>query len=481
MQIRPFSEISIQGLCHRNRQNVLRRVCEYTLAGFLAFTLATGLSAQETETATTATEADPEVITLYKLLFVEVPVPFAPELDTAPPEVPQAIDPEDDPEFINRMDAITNYQSAVEDIELTGGTWDRSLIEELSAIGVLQQQQGNHLEAIQLFDRAIHVNRIHSGLHTLEQIPFVEKMIESHLALGDWDQADIYNDYLFYIQQRAYGPNDPRMIPVLDRLASWNIQAFNIGHGESLGLRLSTAQILLNAAAKMVTAHFGEDDERFISYRRNLANSAFLVSSNPEVMAASQELEYRSAAEMLTSKLAAPSSQGPGGFRAGETALREIMEYYAGRENSTFELATALADLGDWYLIFQRRAEAEDFYAEAWAILEGSERAEEWQQQLFGQVTPIPTFANSVESVFTPSIVTNDGKSVHFDYAEVVFDVTISGDPRNIEVLTEETVTNSGHLSRVQRVIRDSFFRPRLENGELTQSDRNYFRYRYWY
>ena len=481
MQLRPFSVNSNQGLCHRKQRIAVRRACECMLAGLLSLTLATGLSAQETDTATTATEADPEATTLYKLLFVEVPVPFAPELDTAPPEAPQAIAPEDDPEFNNRMDAITNYQSAVEDIELTGGTWDRSLIEELAAIGVLQQQQGNHLEAIQMFDRAIHVNRIHSGLHTLEQIPFVEKMIESHLALGDWDQADIYNDYLFYIQQRAYGPTDPRMIPVLDRLASWNIQAFNIGYGESLGLRLSTAQILLNAAAMMVSANFGEDDERFISYRRNLANSAFLVSSNPDVMAASQELEYRSSADMLTSKLAAPSSQGPGGFRVGVTALREIVEYYSGRENSTFELAAALADLGDWFLIFQRRAEAENLYAEAWAILERSERAEEWQQQLFGQVTPLPTFANSVESVFTPSIVTNDGKSVHFDYAEVVFDVSISGEARNIEVLTEETATNSGHLSRVQRVIRNSYFRPRVENGELIQTDRNYFRYRYWY
>ncbi len=478
MLFRQFSVISNRAFCHRKRPTALRRVCRYALAGLLSFTLTTAVTAQETETAT---EADPAETNLYKLLFVDVPVPFVPELDTVPPAFSPPLDPEDDPEFRGRMDAITNYQTAVEDIELIGGTWDRSLIEELSAIGVLQQQQGNHAEAIQLFDRAIHVNRIHSGLQTLEQIPFVEKMIESHLALGNWDQADIYNDYLFYIQQRAYGPNDPRMIPVLDRLASWNIQAFNIGHGESLGLRLSTAQILLNAATKMVAVHFGEDDARFISYRRNLANSAFLVSSNPEVMAASQELEYRSAAEMLTSKLAAPTSQLPGGFRAGETALLEIMEYYSGRENSTYELATALADLGDWHLIFQRRAEAEDFYAEAWALLEGSERAEEWQQQLFGQVTPIPTFANSVESLFTPSIVTDEGNSVQFDYAEVVFDVSISGDPRNIELLTEETVSNTGHLSRVQRVIRNSYFRPRVENGVMMQSDRNYFRYRYWY
>lgn len=448
------------------------------LAGLFAWSLATGLSAQETETAA---EADPATTNLYRLLFVEEPVRFDPELDPVLPEVPPAIDRENDPEFLERSDAITNYQTAVEDIELNGGAWDRSLIEDLATLGVLQQQQGNHEDAIELFDRAIHVNRINSGLHTLDQIPFVEKLIDSHLALGDWNQADIYNDYLFYIQQRAYGPNDPRLIPVLDRLASWNIQAFNIGHGEHRGVRLTTAQILFNAAAKMVSVHFGEDDERVISYRRSLANSAFLVSVNAEVMAASQDIEYRSSADLLTSKLAAPTSQLPGSFRAGETALREIFQYYASRENSTYEQASALADLGDWYLIFQRRAEAENFYAQAWAILAGSERAEGWQQQLFGQVIPIPSFANSVESLFTPSIVTADGNSVHFDYADMVFDVSISGDPRNIEVLTEETPSNTGHLSRIQRVIRNSFFRPIVVNGELVHSEGNYFRYRYWY
>lgn len=478
MQLRPFSAITSFEIFRCKQWAAQRRVCRYTLAGLLSFTLSMALSAQETDAAA---EADPEATKLYKLLFVEMPVPFAPELDAVLPEIPVAIDLEDDPQFITRRNAITDYQATVEGIELNGGTWDRSLIEELSALAALQQQQGNHVEAIQLFDRAIHVNRIHSGLHTLEQIPTVENMIESHLALGDWDQADIYNDYLFFIQQRAYGPNDPRLIPVLDRLASWNIQAFNIGHGEALGLRLSTAQILLNAAAKMVAVHFGEDDERFVSYRRNLANSAYLISTNPDVMAASQELDYRNAADILISKLESTSAQGPSGFRAGETALREIVQHFAKQENAPYELASALADLGDWYLIFQQRRAAEELYAEAWQVLERSDNAEAWIQQLFGQVIPIPTFANSVENLLTPSIVTSNGNSVHFDYADVVFDVAVSGDARNLEVLTEETPSNMGHLSRLQREIRNSYFRPRVENGELQQSDRNYFRYRYWY
>lgn len=449
----------------------------FTLVATVATTVATTVAAQEPVAPVSETPPPQS-----QLLFVEIPVPFAPELDAVLPEAPLTQSPEDDPEFIARLDVINSYQSSVEGIELDGGAWDRGLVEELSALGVLQQEQGNHVAAIEIFDRAIHVNRINSGLHTLEQIPFVEKLIESHLALGDWNQADIYNDYLFYIQQRAYGPHDPRIIPVLDRLASWNIQAFNIGYGESLGLRLSTAQILLNAAANMVAVHFGEDDERYISYRRNIANSAFLVSRNPELMAASQSLDYRNAEDILLNKLDATNrAAGLGGFQAGETALREIVQHYARQEDKPYELAAALADLADWYLMFERRRPAQDLYAEAWQVLERSEHAEEWIQQLFGQVIPIPTFANSVDNLLNQSIATSDGNAVNYDYADVAFDVTITGTTRNLEILTEETVLNSSHISRLERVIRNSYFRPRIENGELQRSDRNYFRYRYWY
>lgn len=445
-------------------------------AGWLMFTFASSAMAQDVE----SDPAEPPPVQ-SQLLFVETPVPFEPELDPVLPVAPPATNPEDDPEFIARIDVINNYQTVVEDIELDGGAWDRGLVEELSALGVLQQQQGNHTEAIEIFDRAIHINRINSGLHTLEQIPLAERMIESHLALGNWEKADVYYDYLFYIQQRAYGPHDPRMIPVLDRLASWNIQAFNIGYGESLGFRLNTAQILLNAAATMVAMHFGENDERFISYRRNIANSAFLVSRHPELMAETQNLDYRNAEDVLLTRLDARDSIRPRGYQAGETALREIVQYYSRQEDKTYELAAALADLADWHLMFERRRAAEELYLEAWQVLEGSEHAEEWIQQLFGQVIPIPTFVDSVDSLLTQTITTSDGKAVTYDYADVVFDVTVSGVTRNIEILSEETAYNSAQFSRLQREIRNSYFRPRVVNGELQRTDRNYFRYRYWY
>ena len=278
------------------------------------------------------------------------------------------------------------------DIELDGGAWDRDLVEELASLGRLQQQQGNHGGAIQTLDRAIHVNRINSGLYTLEQIPVVEQLISSHMALGDWEEADTYNNYLFHVQQKAYGLNDPRLIPVLDRLATWNIQAFKIGYGNLLGIKLRQSQIMFNAAARMVSLHFGKADKRFINYQRNIATSAYLVAKNPDLMAEIGNPEYRSMQQMLAEKLNGQRQVQPPGFQTGERALIEIAMFYQEQGHDSYGLAEAITHLADWYLMFGQRQGALKNYKLAWDMLQELEDSEELTQQLFGKVTPLPAF-----------------------------------------------------------------------------------------
>ena len=248
-----------------------------------------------------APEPDASLTPRSPLLYVDTPVLVEDGIDPALPAARSA-DPATDPAFEQRIDSIVQYNSTVTEIELEGGAWDDGLVEELSALGRLQQQQGDHLAAIETLDRAIHVNRINSGLYTLEQVSVVQQLIQSHMALGDWEQADIYNNYLFHVQQKAFGADDPRLIPVLDRLATWHIQAFNIGYGSLRGVRLRQAQIMFNAAARMVGMHFGKNDARFVDYQRSIAHSAYLIARNPDLMLEIDRPEYRNMQQMLAQK-----------------------------------------------------------------------------------------------------------------------------------------------------------------------------------
>jgi hypothetical protein len=301
------------------------------------------------------------------------------------------------------------------------------------------------------------------------------------MALGDWEEADIYNNYLYHVQQKAYGFGDPRLIPVLERLATWNIQAFKIGHGSLLGIKLQQSQIMFNAAARMVDVHFGKADERFINYQRNIASSAYLAAKNPDLMSQIDKSEYRTRQQVFAKQMNEQRQVQPSGFRTGERALLEVVMFYQEQGYGTYSLAEAITHLADWYLIFGRRQSALKSYKLAWDMLQGLEDSEELTQQLFGSVTPLPAFGSSIE-VPDAFYRTEDGsQALRFDYADLTFDVTENGLARNVESISEETEDNQAQLGKLRNSTRSMRFRPLVIDGEPQRSFENHFRYRYWY
>ncbi len=428
-----------------------------------------------------ATEPEENVRSRSPLLYIDRPLLVEEGLDPMMPSREPLVDPEADPAFGQRSASIRQYNGAVTDIELDGGAWDGGLVEELASLGRLQQQQGNHLGAIETLDRAIHVNRINSGLYTLEQIPVVEQLIQSYMALGDWEQADIYNNYLYHVQQKAYGVDDPRLIPVLDRLATWNIQAFKIGYGDLLGVRLRQSQIMFNAAARMVHMHFGKTDERFVNYQRNIANSAYLVARNPDLMMEVDRPEHRSMQQVLAHKLNEQRRVQPAGFRTGERALIEIAMFYQEQGENSYALAEAITHLADWYLMFGRRRSTLENYKIAWDMLQELENSEELTERLFGNVAPLPSFGSTIEAPDALYRNEDGSEALNFDYADLTFDIMANGLVRNVESISEETEENQAQLGKLRMRVRSMRFRPLVIDGEPQRSNENHFRYRYWY
>ncbi|MFK7863471.1 MAG: hypothetical protein AB8B95_04495 [Pseudohongiellaceae bacterium] len=388
---------------------------------------------------------------------------------------------EEDPQFSARMESIRQYDESVREIEAEGGVWDASLIEQLHTLGELQQQQGDHVSAIATFDRAVHVSRINNGLHTMEQLPAVEQKIESYLATGNWEQADLYYNYMFYVQQKTYGSSDPRLIPILGRLANWNLRAFNIGFGESLGVRLNSAQLLFDAAAQLVDMHFGRSDQRYLDYQQNIANAAYLVSRHPEIMNDADKAQFRLDQDALQQKLMNTDRVLARGFQAGEEALLNIVNQNNIEPVDAIAVAKASANLGDWYLMFERKKAAAARYAHAWKVLSELDNSEELLAEFFGHVIPLPTFLEEPTSLVFSSRDTRDTSELKVGFVDLVFDVTANGVVRKLEVVSEETEETEAILGRLRREVRRSLFRPVIEGGEPIRTSGNQFRYRYWY
>lgn len=428
----------------------------------------------------------PRTPELGRVRFVDVPVPLgagAGQESVVPDFVAEPVPALGEMQVRQRRDAIADYNARVTEIETAGGAWDQALAEELAALGRTQQGLREHEAAIATLDRALHVNRINAGLHTLEQVPVVEAMIDSYTALGNWSQADLYQNYLYFVQHRAYGLDDPRMIPVLEKLGRWNLEAFTIGLGEPLGMRLATAQLLFNIARRLVGTHFGTEDERYVSYLRHVARSAYLVALHSEFVAEAGRPQYRVTREQLQDALMASGPTTMRGFASGVEALQEIVAFYEEGAYRPYLAAEAIANLADWHLLFDRRNTARRLYAQAWEILAGEDNGRELQARLFGQVVPIPTFAELPTNLLlgASSGRDGDGAGLSMGHIDVRLSVTDFGALRGIEVLSEKTEANANQFSQLRREIRNTVFRPLLMDGELVASEGHVFRYRYWY
>ena len=414
-----------------------------------------------------------------RVIYVDIPVVFEPGIDPVLPTSSLGNQTETIPDEA-RDRSIRDYDNTLLDIEGRGGVWAPGLIEQLSAQGRLQQLQGDHVTAVTTFDRAMHINRINQGLHSTEQVPIVQELIESYTALEDWANADLYNNYLFYVQQRAYGVEDPRMIPVLAQLAHWHLQAFRIGFGEALGLRLSSAQILLNTATKLVRLHFGQEDERFVSYLHVIADSAYQVASNPDLMAELNRSDFLTSQDLLVARLNQRSLGTPVGFEAGEAALLEVISVFEESAKEPWLLAEAYTSLGDWYLMFKFRRAAEEQYQLAWNLLAEQDGGEELLQCLFGQVVAIPTFISQPRLLYRGSNRPENAE-LRQGFVDLSFDVTRNGEVRQAEYVAVPDGENADMQDRVVRELRSFLFRPRIVDGLTTISEDNHVRIRYWY
>ena len=296
-----------------------------------------------------------------------------------------------------RQRSIDAYTAAIAELEVGGGAYNVALAEELNALGLLLQQQEEHDEAVRLFDRSVHISRINSGLHSVGQVQAIENKLASLLAAQRWAEADATFDYLFYVQKRAYGDNDPRLLPTLDSIAQWNLRAFSMGHGEPLALRLSNAMQYYSAAARVLQINFGTKDERLVSYMRGIANSSYLMARNPDLQAALNDPQTRNTQTLLRDRLAQPRATGIQGFTSGAQALIQILQHEIERRDDALAIAEAFANLADWYLLFGRGDEAEEQYMNAWRLLANQDNGDALLEAAFGRIVRMPTFATDAQ------------------------------------------------------------------------------------
>lgn len=399
------------------------------------------------------------------------------EPQAAPPD---ALSPEQ--EQARLVSDAQQYQQAVRELEAEGA-WTVGLSQDLMGLGRTLQAMGEHEQAIPVFERAGHVARVNRGLYTMDQLPALEERIESHLALGQWEEADRQQKYSFYLHSRAMERDDPQLTTALRDFAHWNLSVHFRGLEETPA-RLIDAYRLLNSAHDLLLEKAGDDLELQLRYLDSLAGVAWLVArthidESPEVLNGDRAFNETA---LVNFKGRGRSTYQINGFAQGEAALQRAVDLQALRmergEASALDTAEALARLGDWYLLFDRRQASSEAYRQAWELVQSQDAAH--LEEVFDAVQVLPRFTSFADQRRF-AMQGRLPQGMQRGYVDVQLDVNRYGRADDVEVIGGDPVTIEEVESRLSRNLRSMRLRPRIEDGEPVDAEDVVLRLPYWY
>lgn len=411
--------------------------------------------------------------------------------------------------------AIPELRESIEALQGSGDTWHPDIAESTLSLARHVQETGDHLEAIALLERAVHVSRVNHGLFSLQQVSALEMQIQSHLALQQWAEADGLQQYLFYVHSRAMDDNDPALIPALEAYARWNIQAFRRRLGEFPAIRLIDAYHLYSVALSIV------DKDPVLTHQSRemmLERLAYLAWLMARTGAQDRQQAQYTALRMVDDGWVDEVTErryrrynNP--FLQGEYALQQIVAMRASRlaagesagvsgeaRDRLLEGHTnAILDLADWYLLFERRNAAIDVYQNAWATLQDEEEA--LQRRVFDRIVMLPRFetvrqptgdpvptrdmqatAGSISgSPVVPASaeqVVDDGNPA-IPYVVMEFDINQYGRAVNVDILDSWPEDDVGMHRRLIGALRDSKMRPIFRDGSAARVEDLVYRFPY--
>ncbi|MEP4486979.1 MAG: hypothetical protein ABJ013_15215 [Halioglobus sp.] len=393
----------------------------------------------------------------------DLPLPTAASTTASPassaaPEQAQQDDQLDAPTIADSAD-VAAFRQAIDSTE-ADGAYAETLSEQLLGLGLALQRQDRHAEAIKVFKRGVHVARINNGLYAGEQVPMLQSEIVSHIATGDYLEADERQTYLYRVQERTMSFGEERTIALMQQ-ARWQRQAYDMGLGEQSFARLLNMWDLYRLAVTDISEREGETSPNLLKPLAGMLQSQYLIAGFSKQTTDGGLSATDLTARQDQSRFFAYQRES---YKRGQAVIRamyDIEQFNNGNDPVT--AAKSLTLLGDWMLWHGVKERAYKSYTEAFTELAALDDAQVHIERLFGQPAPLPDF----EGVrpLPPRSSANE--------ADLLLEFGVTPGGRVVDIVRQGEVDDSNsQANRLVRVLRKTRFRPRLEDGEPVATEK---------
>ena len=247
--------------------------------------------------------------------------------------------------------------------------------------------------------------------------------------------------------------------------------------------RLLNAQHIYWSIGEILRKNFGAADPRLPDAEMRLVLTNYLYATSFASRADIFSLSEINSRSPLAGNQLQASPISHMGYRHGKEALERRLEHLQSvSDSSAAELAGAALDVADWMLLFNRqRHKALELYEEIYSDYAQQLEAEELRQ-LFTPHYPtrLPLYINASYSRATLGIPPEQALKYE-GHIDLEFKLSRFGRVTQIQVLSQSDAVPEIVTERLLRNVRNSQFRPRLQEGALPDEDlvqaRYYFAY----
>jgi hypothetical protein len=369
------------------------------------------------------------------------------------------------------------------------GPYSEALIELLTDLSFIYEEIGAYVPAEDAIRRVQTVIRANQGLQSLDQAPVIRRLISRAAENGNAAAAwDLSNDLLAL----AYdNPDDVRSAGILNEAGDKRmsiLQRYDSGemppeivlgcfYDDSAGFE----EVRFRGSQPMAAMRIGPDGRQCSAGDKNAARRS-LVASARQFYLQSLSLVYRNDAQASSEvpetlmKLVRSSYllTNPG---LGATSLQNLLAYETEYSEGWLPQIEARILIADWDLLhashlgtrYEKTARAA--YQQAYQLMIEHRIDQKTIDDVFAPEVPVvlPSFAgNPLDSPETPR---SNG------YLDISFVISENGKSQDVEI-----VETTGDVPRtverdLVRTVKFSRFRPRLTNGQLTDSEPMVVRY----
>jgi len=376
--------------------------------------------------------------------------------------------------------SLDQYRENIREIEYRDGPFNPMLSQQFESVGDLLYKTSDFDNAIDAYEKSLHIIRVNEGLYDEKQFSVLDKLIQSYLAVKNIDKAHDLQQSILHTKKRAYSSDDSKYIESILVWADWNISLL-MGADTASYATTQSDQLALNQNLVIAQESYIEAIELIRSSEDYSAKDQ-LIHAEKKLAAinyfANNQLSFTTQSELSSfsqENIQQDNRQERAYFFNGSNALKRAIAYSLESPAPDYLfIAEQIMALGDWYLLFDRRAAALAVYEDAFEVLDAVQAGEDDIKQVMTPGMPIMA-PGMINANLTGS------QNQYAGYIDVEFSVSKFGIASRPAVIGSSNMDDSPISKTLINKIRGEKFRPLFIDGSASSTENVKLRYYYSY